>query len=130
MNWRDHIHSDPKVLFGKPTIKGTRLSVELILELFELGWTKEKILDSYPKLTDGNINAVFSYVKDSLHSKLYTDIEVNTPPEANENAVIYGLKKESKKPFNPDEFLGVMSYPIEFLDAEINKMRSEWDRNI
>lgn len=130
MNWRDHIHSDPKVLLGKPTIKGTRLSVELILELFELGWTKEKILGSYPKLTDGNINAVFSYVKDTLRSKLYNDIEVNTLSEVGESSVIYGLKKESKKPFNPDDFLGVMSYPIEFLDAEINKMRNEWDRNI
>lgn len=32
--------------------------------------------------------------------------------------------------FNPDDFLGVMSYPIEFLDSEIEKMRGEWDRNI
>ena len=49
MNWREHIHSDPTVLLGKPTIKGTRLSVELILELFEIGWTKEMILESYPR---------------------------------------------------------------------------------
>jgi hypothetical protein len=32
--------------------------------------------------------------------------------------------------FNPDDFLGIMSYPIEFLDSEIKKMRGEWDRNI
>ena len=61
MNWQEHIHSDPTVLLGKPTIKGTRLSVELILELFELGWTKEMILESYPRLTDDNIKAVFAY---------------------------------------------------------------------
>jgi len=33
MNWRNHIHSDPAVLLGKPVIKGTRISVELLL-----GW--------------------------------------------------------------------------------------------
>lgn len=71
MNWREHIHSDPTVLLGKPTIKGTRLSVELILELFELGWTKEMILESYPRLTDTNIKAVFAYLKDCMQEELY-----------------------------------------------------------
>jgi hypothetical protein len=37
-------------------------------------------------------------------------------------------QKEVKKEFNPDDFLGVMSYPLEFLDCEIHKMRGEWDR--
>jgi uncharacterized protein (DUF433 family) len=71
MNWRDHIHSDPTVLLGKPTIKGTRLSVELIVELFELGWTKEMILESYPRLNETNIKAVFAYLKDCLKEELY-----------------------------------------------------------
>ena len=71
MNWHEHIHSDPTVLLGKPTIKGTRLSVELILELFELGWTKEMILESYPRLTDENIKAIFAYLKDCLKEELY-----------------------------------------------------------
>lgn len=63
MNWREHIHSDSTILLGKPTIKGTRLSVELILELFEIGWTKEMILESYPRLTETNIKAVFACLK-------------------------------------------------------------------
>jgi uncharacterized protein (DUF433 family) len=130
MNWQEHIHSDPMVLLGKPTIKGTRLSVELILELFELGWTKDKILESYPRLTDANIKAVFAYVKHFLQGKSYSDMPENTLSEAHESSVRYGSKKEDKKPFNPDDFLGIMSYPIEFLDSEIKKMRSEWDRDI
>ena len=129
MNWQEYIHSDPTVLLGKPTIKGTRLSVELILELFELGWTKDKILESYPKLTEANIKAVFAYLKSCLKSKSYLDVEENTLSEVHESAVIYGSKKEHKKPFNPDDFLGIMSYPIEFLDSEIKKMRNEWDRD-
>jgi uncharacterized protein (DUF433 family) len=130
MNWQEHIHSDPTVLLGKPIIKGTRLSVEMILELFEKGWTKEMILASYPKLSDMSIKAVFGYVKDRLQGKSYAHIEPNTLSEAHESAVIYGSKKEQKKPFNPDDFLGIMSYPIEFLDSEIKKMRNEWDRDI
>jgi hypothetical protein len=48
---------------------------------------------------------------------------------ASEPAVEYvKSQKEVKKEFNPDDFLGVMSYPLEFLDSEIHKMRGEWDR--
>ena len=46
MKWQDHIVSDKQVLLGKPTIKGTRISVELILELFESGWNEKQILES------------------------------------------------------------------------------------
>ena len=75
MNWQEYIHSDPTVLLGKPTIKGTRLSEELILELFELGWTKDKILESYPKLTEANIKAVFAYLKSCLKKNMINKIE-------------------------------------------------------
>ena len=47
-NWRDHIISDENVLLGKPTIKGTRISLELILERLADGWTTDDILSSYP----------------------------------------------------------------------------------
>jgi len=57
--WKDHIHCDEKILLGKPIIKGTRISVELILELFELGWTNKMILESYPNLKEKDIKAVF-----------------------------------------------------------------------
>jgi uncharacterized protein (DUF433 family) len=43
MNWQAHIHSDSNILLGKPTIKNTRISVELILELLETGWTNQMI---------------------------------------------------------------------------------------
>ncbi|WP_242063285.1 DUF433 domain-containing protein [Nostoc sp. FACHB-892] len=41
MDWQQHIHSDPKILLGKPTMKGTRLSVEFLLGLFTAGWTEQ-----------------------------------------------------------------------------------------
>jgi len=71
MNWEDHIHSDAKILLGKPVIKGTRISVELILELCELGWTNEMILQSYPNLKPEDFKAVFAYLKDCVQHELF-----------------------------------------------------------
>jgi uncharacterized protein (DUF433 family) len=70
-NWRDYIHSDTAVLLGKPTIKGTRISVELILKLLESGWSAAQILESYPHLTDDSIRVVFAYLKDCVREALY-----------------------------------------------------------
>jgi uncharacterized protein (DUF433 family) len=70
MDWRNHIHSDKLVLLGKPVIKGTRISVELIVELFETGWTEEMILENYPHITGENIKAVFAYIKECMQQEL------------------------------------------------------------
>ncbi len=71
INWREHIHNDEKILAGKPVIKNTRISVELILELFATGWTEEMILESYPRLTVEDIKAVFAYLRDCVQQELY-----------------------------------------------------------
>ncbi|MCA9999579.1 MAG: DUF433 domain-containing protein [Anaerolineales bacterium] len=52
MNWQEHIHSDPKILNGKPVVKGTRLSVEFLLGLVAAGWTKDQVLENYPTLLE------------------------------------------------------------------------------
>ncbi|HBI39221.1 MAG TPA: antitoxin [Spirochaetia bacterium] len=49
-NWKDFIVSDPQILIGKPIIKGTRLSVDFILELLSQGWTEEQLLTNYKAL--------------------------------------------------------------------------------
>lgn len=74
MKWQEYIISDPKILIGKPTIKGTRISVELILELFSLGWTEKQILDSYPSISAESLRAVFAYLKDCIQQELYFPI--------------------------------------------------------
>jgi uncharacterized protein (DUF433 family) len=43
MNWRDHIVSDKDVLLGKPTIKGTRISIEHIVHLLAQGWSENEM---------------------------------------------------------------------------------------
>ncbi len=60
VNWQEHITSDKDILLGKPTIKGTRISVELVLELLASGWSESKILEAYPKLTTENVKAIFA----------------------------------------------------------------------
>ena len=74
MKWQDYIISDSKILLGKPTIKGTRISVELILELFSSGWAEKQIVDSYPSVSVDAIRAVFTYLKDCIQQELYFQI--------------------------------------------------------
>ena len=62
MSWQDHISVDPAVLVGKPVVKGTRIAVELVVELMANGWTQEQILESYPKLTVEDIRACLAYI--------------------------------------------------------------------
>ena len=64
MDWRDHIVSNPEVLVGKPVVKGTRISVELILGWLADGWTFEQILESYPHITRDDIQAALAYAAD------------------------------------------------------------------
>lgn len=63
MNWHTRIVSNPDILLGKPTIKGTRISVELILGCFGSGWSFEDILVSYPHITREDILAALAYAR-------------------------------------------------------------------
>lgn len=63
MDWHTRIISNPDILLGKPTIKGTRISVELILGCFVSEWSFEDILKSYPHITRDDILAALAYAK-------------------------------------------------------------------
>ena len=62
MNWRDRIHSDPAILLGKPVIKGTRISLQLLLGCLAHGWTEADIFESYPHITREDLQAMFTYL--------------------------------------------------------------------
>lgn len=66
MNWRDHIHSDPEILGGKPVVKGTRISVELILEYLAEGAATVEIMDAFPHVTEADIRAAVAFTHDLL----------------------------------------------------------------
>ena len=70
MNWRDHIVSNPEILVGKPVIKGTRISVELIMGRLANGWTYEQVLESYPHITRDDIQAALAFAAERLHKGL------------------------------------------------------------
>lgn len=74
MIWQDYIVSDKQILLGKATIKGTRISVDLILELFSAGWTDKQILEAYPSLSPESFKAVFAYLRDCLQQEFYFPI--------------------------------------------------------
>jgi uncharacterized protein (DUF433 family) len=69
MNWQDRISVDPKILVGKPTIKGTRISVEFVIDLLGRGWSAEQILREYDHLTSEDIQACLAYASEVLKSE-------------------------------------------------------------
>lgn len=62
------IVTDPKILLGKPTIEGTRIAVELILNLIEHGQTIPEIMDDYD-LTEDQIKAAIKYARRSVQKE-------------------------------------------------------------
>ena len=58
---RDYIHTDSRILLGKPVVKETRLAVDFILGLYAVGWTEQQILDSYPTLSSKALRAIFAF---------------------------------------------------------------------
>lgn len=77
MEWKEHIIADESVLMGKPTVKGTRISVEHIVGLLAQGWTEQQILENYPRITQNSLRAVFLYIQDCLKDGLlYTNPQI------------------------------------------------------
>jgi uncharacterized protein (DUF433 family) len=69
MDWRTRIVIDAKVLVGKPVIKGTRISVELVIDLLARGYTKERIIEQYDHITLEDIQACLAYASEVLKSE-------------------------------------------------------------
>ena len=72
------IVSDPAVMMGKPVVKGTRITVELILEKLGAGETIEQLLDAHPRLTREGIQAALSFAAETLRSDVVYPIDEAT----------------------------------------------------
>jgi uncharacterized protein (DUF433 family) len=68
-NYRDFIVSDPNILFGKPSIKGTRISVEQILDELAGGMSNEELLEEYPTLTLDAVHAALAFAAGRLRAE-------------------------------------------------------------
>jgi uncharacterized protein (DUF433 family) len=75
MDWRDHITVDPQILAGKPAVKGTRISVELVIDLLAAGWTEQQVLASYPTLKADDVRACLAYASEILHGEKVFPLE-------------------------------------------------------
>ena len=64
VDWKNHIASDPEILRGKPRLKGTRISVGLVLGYLAAGQTAEDIITEFPDLTRDQIAACLDYARE------------------------------------------------------------------
>ena len=62
----DLIISDPAIMMGKPVIKGTRITVELVLEKLAAGETIEQVLEAHPRLTREGLLAAMAFAAEVL----------------------------------------------------------------
>ena len=66
MTIHDRIEINPKIMLGKPVIRGTRIPVELIVRKLSEGADEKALLEAYPKLAAADVHAALRYAADSL----------------------------------------------------------------
>lgn len=72
MDWENRIEVNPLVMLGKPVIKGTRITVELILERLQAGETVEQIVKSLRNIDADDVQSAIEYALESVRrEKVY-----------------------------------------------------------
>jgi uncharacterized protein (DUF433 family) len=66
MQWKDRITIDPAVVVGKPIIKGTRITVELILDRIADGRSIDEVLVAYPHISRDDVLAAILFAADRV----------------------------------------------------------------
>jgi uncharacterized protein (DUF433 family) len=75
----ERITVDPRIMVGKPVIKGTRIPVEKLIHDLAEGMSFDDIMDAYPRITPDDIYAALAYAADTIANE---DIEVSLPDNA------------------------------------------------
>jgi uncharacterized protein (DUF433 family) len=70
MDWRERIVSEPAICHGKPTIKGTRVLVSVVLSHLAQGDRAETIIEQFPSLTDDDVRAVIAFAAEAAADDL------------------------------------------------------------
>ena len=70
MNTAEYVVADPEVMMGKPVIRGTRITVELILEKLAAGESVEQILDAHPQLSREAVSAALAFAAESMKTEV------------------------------------------------------------
>ena len=63
------ISIDPEICFGKPCIRGHRISVSLVLDLLSSGWTVPQLLNEYPGIEEADVLACIAYGAETNRSR-------------------------------------------------------------
>ncbi|MEA3506332.1 MAG: DUF433 domain-containing protein [Elusimicrobiota bacterium] len=69
-NWSKRIHSDPKIMSGEPVIKGTRVTVSVIVGSIADGMTNKELLKAFPQIKEEDIRACLYYAAESAREDL------------------------------------------------------------
>jgi len=69
LNYKNIIESNHNIMLGKPVVKGTRITVEIILKKISEGSTVSEILEMYPNLTPEQIYACLDYASDVISNE-------------------------------------------------------------
>ena len=72
------VEVNPKIMFGKPIIAGTRIPVEIILEKLAIGEAVEDILQDYPRLTKDDIHAAISFANKLVKKVSIEDVQATS----------------------------------------------------
>ncbi len=74
IDWREHIHSDPEILGGKPVFRGTRIGVETVLKLLAAGWDATRMADEYPGILPEHVRAAAGFAAELVHDESFVAI--------------------------------------------------------
>jgi uncharacterized protein (DUF433 family) len=69
MDYKEYIESNADVMLGKPVVRGTRITVALILKKMSEGASIDDLIAAYPNLTHTSINSVLAYASDVVSNE-------------------------------------------------------------
>ena len=78
-SWQSRITTDPQVCHGKPCIRGTRIMVSVVLDNLSDGLTASEIVEEYPALTGGDVQAALGYASELAREEELTPLRGGTP---------------------------------------------------
>jgi uncharacterized protein (DUF433 family) len=81
MNLHERIEINPDIMLGKPVIRGTRVTVELILRKLSEGCSEGDLLEAHPHLTREDVQAALAYAADSISHEDIAYLEATSPSE-------------------------------------------------
>lgn len=75
-NWKNRIYCDPKMMGGEPVIKGTRITVSVVVGSLGDGMSMAELLKAFPQIQETDIRACLHYAAESAKSDLQYDLAI------------------------------------------------------